>query len=330
MNVHVQLHESLDDAALRDTLARIVRAVADGWHVWLGPDPEDPSFDRYFTEHAVHREWIEKSYTRALNYPLESERTIVVAEAQAAPPNVLALAKETVLALEAASILLTSPLSLLVENEINDGAFFVRMMAVVDPALVDLFRQPRPPIKFDNGGGKAETLRLVEHRAELAAATGVPLRLLVLVDSDSKWPGHEDRDTLRLNRACLHAGAVLRVLNKRAIENYVPDGVLQSYASECPDLGPSVTFVVGLPPGVRDYYPIRQGVPAADGTVDLPLGPEKSTYDPIVFPTDYRPKLARVMEYFLQSNVILSEADLQGRDCLTEFREVTRWIREEL
>ena len=330
MNVCMRLDSSLGDPGLRETLARIVQAVADGWHVWLEPDPGAPSLERYFEDHPVHREWLEKSYAHAANYPLESNRTVVVTEDEHAPDDVDTLAEETKLPLEAASILLTAPLPVLVENEINDGTFFARLMAVVDAALVEFFRERRPRIRFDNGGGRAEVLKLVDHRAEQAAAAGVPLRLAVLVDGDSRWPGHEDGETQTLRTACSRTGATLRVLEKRSIENYVPDGVLQRYASDYPDVGPSVAFLIALPSAVRDHYPIKKGVPAANGTPDLPAGPEQQLYEDIVFPAGYCPKLRRLVEYFLESESILTESDLQGRNCLTEIREITRWIREEL
>jgi hypothetical protein len=326
----MRLESSLGDPALRDTLARIVRAVADGWHVWLEPDPAAPSLERYFEDHPVHREWVEKSWAHAANYPLESKRTIVVTEDEHTPEDVGTLAEETTLPLEAASILLTAPLSVLVENEINDGTFFARLMAVVDTALVEFFREPRPRIRFDNGGGKAEALKLVEHRAEQAAAAGLPLRLAVLLDSDSRWPEHEDGETQALRTACCRTGATLRVLEKRSIENYVSDSVLQRYASDSPDVGPSVAFLIALPSTVRDYYPIKKGVPAANGTADLPAGPERQIYEHIVFPAGYCPKLRRLVEYFLKSEPVVTESDLQGRNCLTEIRDITRWIREEL
>ena len=331
MNVRIELSGSLDLPETRDALARIVQAIADGWHEWLGPDPDEAALKPYFEDYRRHHELIQKSYTRASLYPLESQRTIVVAEDTAVsdpPPSTLE--QETAISVAAAAILLTQPLGVLVENEINDGAFFRRLLAIVDEEIVQLFHEPRKRVQFQNGGGKTVAIDLVRHRAEVATSAGVPLRLLVVADSDSRYPSHDAKDTMDLREACRETGAVLFVLQKRAIENYVTDAVLADYAVDNADLAPSIAFILALPPRARDHYPIKKGVRALDGKPDLPDGPEKQLYDGVQFPPDFRPKVPAAAERFVASRLVHAAADLAQRQCLSEVETMARWLREEL
>jgi hypothetical protein len=256
LNVRISLSGSLNTAEGLDALARIVYAIGDGWHEWLGPDPDEDGLASYLDQYRPHRELLEKSYARALLYPLESRRTVVVAEEDdVANPPPDRLDEETSVSVATAAILLTQSLSVLVENEINDGAFYSRLIRIVDDGLVNLFHEPRPRIRFENGGGKTVATDLVRHRAETSRAAGVPLRLLVLADSDARYPGHQERDTNALRKLCSETGASLFVLKKRAIENYVTDPVLTEQAAQNADIASSVAFILSLPSAARDHLP---------------------------------------------------------------------------
>lgn len=329
MNLRIELKASLSSPVALDALSRIVQAIGDGWHDWLGPDPDDGDLDAYFTQYRLHRELISKAYTRAMAYPLKSKRTVVVAEDDFAETPA-ALEIETTLTLRAAAIVLTQALPVLVENGINDGAFFRCLIEIVDDELAQLFAEPRPRIRFEHGGGKAEARRIVAHRAQLAQSSGVPLRLLVLVDSDAHWHGHREKETEDLRKVCAETGASLHVLKKRTIENYVTDRVLRDYADENADIALSVAFVVALPSKARDHYPIKKGVPVIKGKPNLAEGPEKQMYDGITFPAGYGPKLPHAAARFVNSGLTHTEGDLDCRACLDEVRAIAHWMREEL
>jgi hypothetical protein len=330
VNVRLGLSASLRDPESLNTLSRIGQAVGDGWHEWLEPDPDDPRLAHYFDNHPVHREFMLKSFTRALLYPLESRRTIAIVEDEDAGSPSPTLGTDTTLALGPASIVLTAPLPVLVENEITDGGFLLRLLAVVDEPLVSRFTEPRPPLRFEHAGGKAEACKLVAHRAHQATHAGVPLRLLVLADSDSRWPGHSDHDTHTLTNACEAAGAMLHVLQKRSIENYLSDRVLRDYAAACPDVVASVEFLTSLPPVARDHYPIKHGPKMADGQPLFLSHQEAALYEGLTFPTAYSPKLPGLSRHVLSSQATLTIDDTQDRACTIEATALARWIREEL
>lgn len=325
MNVRIALERSFAETETLDALTRIVQAIGDGWHEWVGPDPGEPVVKPYLERFAHHAELLQKSYTRAALYPLESRRTIVVGEERevAVPPR--ALAAETTVSASVAAVLLTQPLGVLVENEINDGAFFKRLLETIDPELVGWFGEARPRVRFENGGGKAVVRAQVAHRGQAAVATGVPLRLLVLIDSDSRFPGDPGKDTVATTNACAEAGASLFVLAKRAIENYVTDAVLEDYARGNPDLASAIAFVLALAPEARDHYPIKRGIPVEDSHKLLPA--EKTVYSDISFPS---PKVPRAAARFTGSPRPHSESDLEKRGCLQETQALARWIREEM
>lgn len=330
MKIEVALDRSLREAEGQSHLARIVASIGDGWHEWTGPDPDEAAFDPYFEQYRPHREFLRKSYTHALLYPLESTRTIVVVEPNSESPAVGKLGEVTCVALPAAAALVSEPLSVLVENESNDGAFYLRLVEIVDDELVGMFHETRPRIRFENGGGKTVVAALVRERARLALRRGVPVRVLVVADSDSRFPGHDERDTLALQQICEEVGAPLFVLQKRAIENYVTDRVLAEYASENVDLQPAIAFILALPPKARDHYPMKKGIPASGGRPSLPDGPERALYDGVEFPDDTRPRVPRLAERFASTRIVHTEQDLIDRCCLDEVRSLAGWLRGEL
>ena len=220
------------------------------------------------------------------------------------------------------------------ENKINDGDFLRAVLRVVDPDLVALIDTADPPLQFQHGGGKAEILKLLRDRITRTAATGIPPRLVILVDSDARFPQHVTAETRQLLNDGARSQVPVMVLEKRSIENYVPDRTLEHYATGSPGVRSSVDFIVGLRADQRDHYPIKSGLlpyDAAGSPVPPRSEQEDKLYQDVDFPASPAAKLPRLTEFFLRHwKSSVNAADLSARDCLGEFSRIAASLRKEL
>lgn len=304
-----------------ETLTRILGTISDGWHEWAGPSPTEPEFARYFATHPQYRELVTKSYSQAIAYSYGGRTIEVVTTGEHAEPD------RGRYAFDRAFDYLAQPLRLLVENEIADGHFYLRYLLVVDPDLAGRFSGARPAVQFDQGGGKMEVMNLVQSRTARATENGLRLRLAVVVDSDSKYPGHKVGDTERLIRVCIAAQLPIHATRKRAQENYIPDDVFRAAAADDPNLLASVSYILSLSSPQRDHYPVKTGLSAAEVLAD----DERTLYQNLTFPSDVRPKVTRIAQYFREKwGGELVAAHLAARGCLQEFESLADFIRGEL
>lgn len=326
MRIIIDLQGFTGTADELDELARIVFTVIDSKHDWLGPDPEHPRLATYFEKHPHHLELIEKSYTAAQAYgPKDSAQIQVRCQENAEP------AAGSLFPLRTARRYLEQPLRLFVENGIADGSFLVAAIAVVDDELArQLALSPSSAIDVSHGGGKPEIVNHIKASLAKNVQRGFSERIMVIVDSDARYPGHEDQVTGRMKTACQQGGISLHLLRKRAIENYMPDRLLDDYAIYSPDVEPAVAFVKKLSSQQRDHYPMKAGLSskAADGERQLygSLVPAPGPDDEDV----HTPGLRRLMDYCLSEGLTLSLADLSQRNALAEVQAIVSAIKQEL
>jgi hypothetical protein len=313
-----------------EDLARLVYLIEDGWHAWVSPDPGDDRLADYLARHPLHQDLLTKSYAAALAYPAggPSAEPVRVKRSPA-----LEGAAERTFDLRTAYEFASQPLTILVENRLNDGKFLRHMLGPVDTDLVTAMVRARAPMVFENGGGKAEILNQLRDRIITAATRPVPERLVVLVDSDARFPGHRTSETADILAAGQALGAPIVVLQKRSIENYIPDRVLHDYARQYPDIEAAARFITGLRPDQRDHYPIKKGLKRdpADPSKTLGSDQEEALYHGVVFPDQPVAKLPRVAEYFLRLwESACHAADLRARQCWDELDTIAATLRKEL
>jgi hypothetical protein len=118
---------------------------------------------------------------------------------------------------------LSSPAIVIVENEESDGAFLATLVHAYD--RVDLWQALESRwIDLDHAGGYGEIEKRLERYLD---RTQGPPRALVLADSDRLYPGHLSATFTKIDEVCTRLGIPYVVLEKRAIENYLPVGALQ-------------------------------------------------------------------------------------------------------
>jgi hypothetical protein len=298
-------------------LAAIASTIANGWHEWAGPDPDDALLVGFFSAHDGYRELFEKSFADALKYPRYQAVVTIGPKSDSAVDLDLTSGREYV----------TQPLTLLVENMINDGLFYRRAIEALEPALLEVMDSASPPIIFSNGGGVGEVAKIVEARRLKANRTGVPDRLIVLVDSDAKYPTHITATVNEVQKACAAHRAILIVLEKRSIENYLSNRHLDEYlkASFSTDLETNVNFIKSLSHTQRDHFPIKNGFKT------VPVGHEASVYSDVPDDDLLSRKLSRAMTFFLENPIgRFDSEDLRSRFATQEFQTIIEQIRKAL
>jgi hypothetical protein len=327
MMLRLLLRPSIDNET-EAKISRLVATVEDGWHDWAHPDPCDPALENYFQHNPTHRELLEKSFMTATAYGSGRRLLTIIDDAGQASEGTRHEADS--LSLSQAIHYLAQQLQVLVENERNDGRFYVEHLSAVNPALTSLFDGPCPPVVFAHGGGKDEMIELLRHRITRSHNNGIIPRLFVLVDSDAGHPGHENRKTRAIRQFCDSHGIPLIVLMKRAIENYLDDDILREYAATYRDVLDSVDFICSLRADQRDHYPMKVGLPSCDGRATVTNQDQARLFEGVEFPLDWTPKLPRVVSFYMDTLPPRRDENLSSRGCRDEFAEIARRIRWEI
>jgi hypothetical protein len=157
-----------------------------------------------------------------------------------------------------------APLLLLAENAVSDGALVEAALRVFGaPKAIELcFGAPSrlepPSFQIESWGGNGELKKLIVARLTEAAARGRAPRLVVVTDSDGEWPGDVKPDAKEIRDKCSDEGVPCPPLNKRTVENYIPDAVWRAWASvrERANARPAVEALLKLSPAQRDHVHI--------------------------------------------------------------------------
>jgi len=168
---------------------------------------------------------------------------------------------------------------LLVENATTDGAFFRMAIQHFRPPLTRLLKHPRV-VEIMQAGGIGELKKLarmtMEHRAPLILE-GAPARVVAICDSDAAAPDAPCAAARALAADAAARGYGAHVLEKRSIENYIPDTALMEYADVRAHSRAAVDYILTLGRIARDHYPMKDGLDERDVATGLypdeaPLG----------------------------------------------------------
>ncbi|MBF0096331.1 MAG: hypothetical protein HQM04_12815 [Magnetococcales bacterium] len=129
-----------------------------------------------------------------------------------------------------AVIFVSKPLKILIENRNSDGIFLKAMIrTLADKALIDYCNLPES-ITCDSPGGVGELPKTIE--AFAAQSNLIPLRVIVMSDSDSEYIGDQKDHINKIKATCNKHNIPYHVLTKRSIENYIPDAIWIEWAKE--------------------------------------------------------------------------------------------------
>ena len=232
-------------------LDRIVHRIEDGAHEWSIENPD--SFEASgWLRHG--RPSLRKLFQDAIKkdaYPRQSLHLHSVFVS--INPNSEELSPQQ------AARYVAKPLYVLVENRFTDGQLLKTALDVLSPEPLQVLRQNNTHdlICCDSPGGNGELLKLIPEYVAKAKEEGIPVRIVVFTDSDGKLPGHIAKKPKEIETYCREHRVPCLILKKRAIENYIPDEILnrcdRKYKSQAATLNQ-------LTKEQRDHFPIKTGV----------------------------------------------------------------------
>jgi hypothetical protein len=231
----------------------IVGTVADEWHEWDVCDPEELEA----CEWVGGRPWVAELMKKAAlagSYRSERcfpKRVVIVSdsgESGALPP-------------QTAARFVVEPLLIMMENRFSDGRLIDAALTFLAPAIVRKHREIAPKaIRYDSPGGNGELPKLIQEYEAKAREDGMPLRAIVLTDSDAEVPEAVSCDALNVSQACNDAGIQCCILRKRSIENYIPDEVLDAWLPYPGYLRRTLDALKRLNVEQRDHFPMKKGL----------------------------------------------------------------------
>ena len=243
-----------------------------------------------------------------------------------------------------AAKLALSPLIILVEDREADGVLLE--IAIENLASMELSRlfsrgAKAVPRAWDiqTAGGIGSIPQRIERILIEAAENSVPVRLVVICDSDARWPGDSSHGSVLALRnvvsACAAAGIPLHVLKKRAAENYVPDEVFAG-AANGPEGTATATKVNALfrrTRAQRDHFPLKDGMceREREEVISRAFYSESERPDLAVLESRIFPKRPRMMLQLRETlNEHFAAAGLAARDGNGELTLLIETIAAEL
>lgn len=166
---------------------------------------------------------------------------------------------------EAAARQAVSPLVILVEDYEADGRFLDVVVEELGADLALLWaacKSATPAgLRIDSASLGNMPVR-IRREVESARTQGRPVRLLVIHDSDRRWPGDEGdlKATGNIARACRDGGAPPpHALRKRTVENYIPDETFRAIRDATRDSKKAAALdaLLSLTSTQRDHIPIK-------------------------------------------------------------------------
>ncbi len=227
--------------------------------------------------------------------------------------------------------LLDEPMSILVEHEINDGAF-LKAMGFGDDRKIFLELLEKTRIRFVHGGGSDMRALIVARGREPQRA----LRSWAIFDSDAMVPGPPSKEAQRKITACETAKIAHHPLHRRAIENYLPADELERAVGKNAEERQRAAAFHRLQPEQRAHFNMKtgfdgdiaqlepSGTAAAFGTAVQALFATVPTPDRQALSRGFGKQISKLFE------AGISEAsrrqDGQEEEMVPLFRDILRWL----
>lgn len=166
---------------------------------------------------------------------------------------------QRVFSAEEAIIYLLQPLSVILENGLNDSHFVNVVFRLFDATGMLTRSVKEGWIQYENAGGCMNVKNFLMARLQQFAGKQKFLRCFVLLDGDRRYPtdGKADEKYKKLKEQmdAWHVG--YHILEKRSMENYMPDEAMQAVAGT--EFQGWLNAYKTLTPEQKDYLSIAEG-----------------------------------------------------------------------
>lgn len=116
---------------------------------------------------------------------------------------------------------LLQPLSIIVENSLNDAHFVRAIMRCYDSSGMLIKHDKEQWLQFENAGGCSNIVNYIQSRIDHCGKVKF-LRCFVLVDGDKHYPTENVKKYDKLTQKLNNWNIGYHILEKRCMENYVP------------------------------------------------------------------------------------------------------------
>jgi hypothetical protein len=317
-----------DDAAGLDALDRLLDRVSDEVHHLIVLDPDHLEQTAWFHGLRPHRKELVRSVVRAVAFMTPGRRLVVGQN----------------LPLPAAARLAYKALLVLVEGEESDGLLVEVAIDTYGHAQTKRLWKHRPAtgaaVTVLHGGGTGSLQTKLERIVREAEAEALPARLIVMTDSDARWPGEISTKASSIEQLCTSHAVPFVVLSCRNAESYIPDAVLLRWSKDPGRVAAQnhVDALTKLTVEQRDHYRMKGGStkPGQERhglrEVDRPDAPEEqralyaslSAADRAVL-TGFHDKIISVLK-----DPQLTASELDARDSRGDLRTLVSIIEEAL
>lgn len=172
--------------------------------------------------------------------------------------------------LEEAIIFLIQPVSIVLENSLNDSYFIKALIRHFDEKGELTRHMENGWLQFENAGGCDNIINFLNGKLQsftsLTKSNECYLRCFVLLDSDRLYPSlaisyknPSLEQFLQRNRVCYH------ILEKRSMENYLPDEVFDEFKNGVLDTW--VNAYKYLNPSQKDFLNFAEGISEKENKV---------------------------------------------------------------
>lgn len=158
-----------------------------------------------------------------------------------------------------------SPLKVLVESRLRDGALLdVAVRLLAGEPVRRLWITPPIPLAMEvlHAGGTGDMPGFMEQEANNARAAELPLRLIVVVDSDRTSPEQlPSSKATEIEQKARELGARPLILTKHEAENYIPDFHWRAELARDPRnprWANDMTAILSMPSNDRDYLDMEE------------------------------------------------------------------------
>ncbi len=255
--MRINFHENvLNNGDHFKYLDRILTRITDGAHDWQIDDVDAIASSEWCQELKPYEREVFEKAAREASYPytgLFCRQLQVCDDVQ----------NENQLAPSKAAHFVTQPLTILMENRSTDGALLSIVLEFLAPhQLWQLHQHPHlGMIDFFSGGGIGEIPKTIADKIAQANNAGIPARLLVFTDSDGLFPGDIHKNAQIVKTKCAQEGIPCCILQKRAIENYIPDVIFKEHAKRLENTAQKkrIDVLLAMTVEQRDHFSIKNG-----------------------------------------------------------------------
>lgn len=133
-----------------------------------------------------------------------------------------------------AVLFLMQPVSVILENGLNDACFMEAVFRLFDPTGKLTHYVNEGWLRFENAGGCANVKNFIKSRIGFYGEKEKFLRCFVLLDGDRRFPSDDEPDKKyqKLKEKLTEWNVDYHVLEKRCMENYLPDEALKACSNK--------------------------------------------------------------------------------------------------